>query len=116
MDYLRPIPYKILKMVHCFYNKYAKEPKTLALEPKRAKKEPKRANFLKFNYGVKHLYTICIDKDTAIQKVNKKNEIFKQKNYIVIIFTTNSNKHRILLYVVTINNIMYVNKNKIINS
>ena len=54
MDYLRPLPYEILKLVHCFYNDYGKEPKTLALEPKRAKKEPKRASFLKFNYGGKH--------------------------------------------------------------
>jgi hypothetical protein len=54
MDYLIPLPYEILKLVHCFYNDYGKEPKTLALEPKRAKKEPKRASFYKFNYGGKH--------------------------------------------------------------
>ena len=54
MDYLTPNPYKSLKLVHCFYNDYDKEPKTLALEPKRAKKEPKRASVLKFKYGLNH--------------------------------------------------------------
>jgi len=71
MGYLRPLPYEILKLVHCFYNDYGKEPKTLALEPKRAKKEPKRANFLKFNYGLKQWYTTHIDKDKIIKKVHK---------------------------------------------
>ena len=71
MDYLRPLPYEILKLCHCFYNDYGKEPKTLALEPKRAKKEPKRASFLIFNYGVKQWYTTIIDKDKTIKKAHK---------------------------------------------
>jgi len=71
MDYLTPNPYKSLKLVHCFYNDYDKEPKTLALEPKRAKKEPKRASFLKFNYGLNHGSYIQNYKDNTIKKVHK---------------------------------------------
>jgi len=47
MLYLTPFPYKIVKMLHCFYNEYAKEPETLALRAKKSQKRAKKSQFFK---------------------------------------------------------------------